>query len=777
MAATGGGPLSGSPPGVLAELASAAALAADAARSLCPPPDVTALARAAVAETASAATVWARLALRLATPAAAAAVAGVRATAPSVRAAAATATTRLLAQPPRVLAAQAAVAAAVIAAAAVEVRTGVARRGGRRVVATVEATRAAYRRRMAALRAQSRAVAAVAPHALVVVPPLAAWAAFPNAVGRHVGWGVVATLGVCWPAVQSLAVLYEWDYGSTETTAGAVTSGEEGGVQGAEGVGDSDDARKTPRRWASPSPGGWSLSGTGLGRRLSMTAPAAAKARTLPLGKRGGGGGGVAPRRLFFGGGAAPSSDADGVVVDSTEMDDGGGGDSHNEDDVPGAVKPVAGRRRGGDSPADTPSPTRPSPPASDNSDRDDPTTALAALAPSSPSSQLPASPTWFSALTSPAPTLRRRSSTGARPSQAGRRRSSSLSTSPAPHYRRGGGLTTSAPPPLPTRVILLRYWVVVALCHAARCAVCYPLGGTCAAVGGWAAPGVALAAVWLQLSLTDGAGLVYRLAVLPFLGAYVRRVRVAGGRVAWAAATGGGGGRAGAGRSSARGGGGGGGGGGMGSGGGGTDGHAPDSATNSPPASALASPAGSGMIFLRLATAMGLLSASQAEWLTLAAEEGGFVALGSIFFITPRPLTYLGTLAVGFVFPAYLSAAAVSAAPAGAVGGGALAADARRRQRRWLTYWTALAALDGLLLGPAGGVADWLPLWYHVRLGVLLWLQLPCVGGANTVCGLVVRWVAAVVGAVGRVVRWINRRRGGGSCAGDSTARKRKRM
>lgn len=85
MAAVGGGgPLSGASPGVLAELASAAALAADAARSLRPPPDVTALARAAVAETASAATVWARLALRLATPAAAAAVAGVRAAAPGV---------------------------------------------------------------------------------------------------------------------------------------------------------------------------------------------------------------------------------------------------------------------------------------------------------------------------------------------------------------------------------------------------------------------------------------------------------------------------------------------------------------------------------------------------------------------------------------------------------------------------------------------------------------------------------------------------------------------
>lgn len=181
-------------------------------------------------------------------------------------------------------------------------------------------------------------------------------------------------------------------------------------------------------------------------------------------------------------------------------------------------------------------------------------------------------------------------------------------------------------------------------------------------------------------------------------------------------------------------------------------------------------------MVLLRLATAMGLLSASQAEWLTLAAEEGGFVALGSIFFITPRPLTYLGTLAVGFLFPAYLSAAAVSAAPAGAVGGGALAADARRRQRRWLTYWTALAALDGLLLGPAGGVADWLPLWYHVRLGVLLWLQLPCLGGATTVCGLVVGWVAAVVGAVGGVARWVDRRWGGGRGGGETTPRKRKR-
>ncbi|KAK1865111.1 hypothetical protein I4F81_007646 [Pyropia yezoensis] len=329
MAAVGGGgPLSGASPGVLAELASAAALAADAARSLRPPPDVTALARAAVAETASAATVWARLALRLATPAAAAAVAGVRAAAPGVRAGAAAAGTRLLAQPPRVLAAQAAAAAAVLAATAVEARTGAGRRAGRWVVATVEAARAAYGRRMVALRAQSRAVAAVAPHA----------------------------------------------------------------------------------------------------------------------------------------------------------------------------------------------------------------------------------------------------------------------------------------------------------------------------------------------------------------------------------------------------------------------------------------------------------------EWLTLAAEEGGFVALGSIFFITPRPLTYLGTLAVGFLFPAYLSAAAVSAAPAGAVGGGALAADARRRQRRWLTYWTALAALDGLLLGPAGGVADWLPLWYHVRLGVLLWLQLPCLGGATTVCGLVVGWVAAVVGAVGGVARWVDRRWGGGRGGGETTPRKRKR-
>lgn len=51
--------------------------------------------------------------------------------------------------------------------------------------------------------------------------------------------------------------------------------------------------------------------------------------------------------------------------------------------------------------------------------------------------------------------------------------------------------------------------------------------------------------------------------------------------------------------------------------------------------------------------------------------------------------------------------------------------------QNNWLAYWTMYSLFD-LAYGILTDMFDWLPLWYHAKLAIILWLQLPYYRGAS---------------------------------------------
>lgn len=122
--------------------------------------------------------------------------------------------------------------------------------------------------------------------------------------------------------------------------------------------------------------------------------------------------------------------------------------------------------------------------------------------------------------------------------------------------------------------------------------------------------------------------------------------------------------------------------------------------------------------IFLRVLVAFGIIHAEQATSLGTSLSESGVVLLGIIFFITPRTVTFLGTVLTGYLVPIYLTtyAATPSSMPSA--------------RQTWLAYWAVFALVD-LIYTSIADLTEWIPLWYHAKLALILWLQIPYYRGA----------------------------------------------
>ncbi|KAF1326546.1 Transmembrane protein, partial [Globisporangium splendens] len=95
--------------------------------------------------------------------------------------------------------------------------------------------------------------------------------------------------------------------------------------------------------------------------------------------------------------------------------------------------------------------------------------------------------------------------------------------------------------------------------------------------------------------------------------------------------------------------------------------------------------------------------------------------ALGGLMFIfTPGFVTARGCLLVGFGFPAYVTM-------------GALAEKTARRYEWWLCYFCVAVAVDYLVTA-IGAAFSWVPLFYHAKLLLLMWLQFPYFRGAQRI-------------------------------------------
>lgn len=92
----------------------------------------------------------------------------------------------------------------------------------------------------------------------------------------------------------------------------------------------------------------------------------------------------------------------------------------------------------------------------------------------------------------------------------------------------------------------------------------------------------------------------------------------------------------------------------------------------------------------------------------------------GLMFIFTPGFVTARGCLLVGFGFPAYVTM-------------GALAEKTARRYEWWLSYFCVAVAVDYLVTA-IGDALWWLPLFYHAKLLLMMWLQFPYFRGAERI-------------------------------------------
>lgn len=76
--------------------------------------------------------------------------------------------------------------------------------------------------------------------------------------------------------------------------------------------------------------------------------------------------------------------------------------------------------------------------------------------------------------------------------------------------------------------------------------------------------------------------------------------------------------------------------------------------------------------------------------------------------------------LAAGVVYPAYETLKILDQR-----------SDDHREQRRWLAYWAVFSSLEAVDRC-ASSIIKWIPFYWHIKLGFLLWLQLPSLQGAQ---------------------------------------------
>ena len=98
--------------------------------------------------------------------------------------------------------------------------------------------------------------------------------------------------------------------------------------------------------------------------------------------------------------------------------------------------------------------------------------------------------------------------------------------------------------------------------------------------------------------------------------------------------------------------------------------------------------------------------------------DSGSVVLIGSLFILTPGFLTKIGCLLVGYVYPIYASMIS-------------LKGKEKKTAYWWLLYFLVLVSLS-TTLNTVEPVLGWLPLWYHSRLVLFIWLQLPYFRGAK---------------------------------------------
>lgn len=133
--------------------------------------------------------------------------------------------------------------------------------------------------------------------------------------------------------------------------------------------------------------------------------------------------------------------------------------------------------------------------------------------------------------------------------------------------------------------------------------------------------------------------------------------------------------------------------------------------------------------------------------------DSGLALFLFLVFTLTPRPITYLAAIGAGVIWPCIRSVLAIEAkdvdgdkdedkkrSPSTSIGDcddghvhcGRLrqSSSAALRRQNWLAYWTVNAVLE-LAYAVVGARLSWVPLWLHVKVAIVVWLQADDSAGA----------------------------------------------
>eukprot|EP00937_MAST-01D_sp_MAST-1D-sp2_P000438 g438.t1 len=282
------------------------------------------------------------------------------------------------------------------------------------------------------------------------------------------------------------------------------------------------------------------------------------------------------------------------------------------------------------------------------------------------------------------------------------------------------GASSPRALAPLPAAEVALRnqliYWVALAIPVLLACLTTHLLPTRLALLLGLGGPRTKvlqlLSVVWLQLPWTDGAALVHDHLAVPLVRRYFGSLPDAADDGA-AAADGA--------AASAR----------KGAAGGGWFARAVAGA------GALRGMRQSGVADLLLRP---FLSQQRRELLLEFAFESGWLLCFLLFFITPGKLTFIGCLLLAFAYPSYHAIRAI-----------------RRRRHaavvRWLKFFVVLTLFE-LLHHGLSRLLRWVPLWWHLKLAMLMYLHLPFFSGATSVYNIVVSRAMVPLGRRRRAVR-----------------------
>ncbi|KAG6970322.1 hypothetical protein JG688_00004909 [Phytophthora aleatoria] len=105
-----------------------------------------------------------------------------------------------------------------------------------------------------------------------------------------------------------------------------------------------------------------------------------------------------------------------------------------------------------------------------------------------------------------------------------------------------------------------------------------------------------------------------------------------------------------------------------------------------------------------------------------------GPALFGLFFMFTPGFVASRGCSLMGFGFPAYVTI-------------GVLGEKRTRRYEWWIAYFSVAVTVDYLITA-IGREIGWLPLFYHVKLLVMMWLQFPYFQGAERIFNATMRGV-----------------------------------